>query len=102
MYKLTQSLLTIAEMDILLTEAREEVEKHKTREEELEEELERAHERIYELEQALENVPKVGRPLIYGTDIRNQVRAYYNSGHTCRETAAKFNISLATIGRIVS
>lgn len=68
---------------------------------ETERERDRLQEQCNELEGQLEDVPQVGRPAWYDEDFRSQVKAYYDDGHTYRETAKHFNISTNTVGRFI-
>lgn len=88
-------------MDIQLTEARREIDRFREREVALEEEIERQRILIYELRQELADVPRIGRPVVYDTAFKDRVKEYYNSGHTYKEIAAKFNISQTTISKFL-
>ena len=89
------------EMERQLTETEEERDKFQAENEELEEKLQCLQEHVDELEQDLADMPKAGRPERYDKDFRVRVKAYYNDGHTYRETAGYFNISTNTVGRFL-
>ena len=89
------------EMERQLTETEEERDKFQAENEELEEKLQCLQEHVDELEQDLADMPKAGRPERYDKDFRVRVKAYYNDGHTYRETAGHFNISTNTVGRFL-
>lgn len=45
---------------------------------------------------------KIGREKTYADDIRHQVIAHYNSGHTMQECAEKFGVSTSSVHRFVN
>ncbi len=93
--------IRMREMERQLTDTEAERDKLQAENEELEEKLQCLQEHVDELEQDLADMPKAGRPERYDKDFRERVKAYYNDGHTYRETAGHFNISTNTVGRFL-
>ena len=44
---------------------------------------------------------KLGRKETYSKDTKNKIIAYYSKGHTMQETAKRFEVSVASVGRFI-
>lgn len=96
-----QFTIRIHDLERQLTDTESERDKLLEENETLEDSLHQLKARVDELEQRLASVPQVGRPEKYDADFRAKVKAYYKEGHTYRTTAARFEISTNTVGRIL-
>lgn len=54
------------------------------------------------LKRLAEQGVKLGRPSTHSDNIRHQVIAHYNSGHTMQECAEKFGVSTSSVHRFVN
>ena len=92
----------IHDMERQLSETEKERDHLQGEKEGLEKALQSAQADAARLEKELAAVPKAGRPDKYDAEFRAKVRAYYEEGHTYRETAKHFNISTNTVGRFLN